>query len=1708
VSAPLFAFLFDSVFLAAGVAGGAVSVPVIIHLLNRKRFRVVTWAAMRFLLAAQRKNARRMRLEQLLLLIVRCLIVLLLLLAMASVTPWAEAVWRWFSPEGGVAATTTGRRTHKILVVDGSMSMALNQGDTTSFDRARAWARHIVEQGAGNDGFSVVLMTSPPRRIIPEPSEDGHKVLAEIDNLQVTHGNADLPSTLNTVESLLRASPGKFLDKEVYFLTDLQRSTWIAPRPGLLAATLAKIEARATTVFVDVGKEEAGNLAISDLQLAEPIATTGWPTPIIATLVNHGDTRDVVSVRLFIGKARSKAGEPPANPREVAEVLVRRLKRGQPTPVPFQYKFPEPGDYLVQVQAAHDSLQPDDLRSAVVTVKDTVPVLLVNGKPAPLIYDRATEWLRNALNPFEEEQPPANIVARPKVLSLSQFADEGLGSLSDTDVVFLCDVPRFSHAEVRRLERHVRRGGGVVISLGDRVDLADYNDLLYRDGAGLMPARLLGLQRAENGYNYQFSLSAEAERQEPLKAFRDSAAREQLMAPRFGTFVQAEPAPRRRGGRPEELLSFVPVELPSAGTTQKKTPPPGGPALLAWHPPIPREEAEESGGSGRMRGWVILITTTVNCDWTNWGAIPFYPAFMQELMHFAAAGRLREQALDACAPLELFLPEVNGALNASLETPAGQTHALKTTPLAEGTVLRWLNTQTRGIYRASIGSDPREYLFAVNVPAQNETQQTESDLLRTNQDELANVYPEWNVQVVEDPAKVVPRPKGEDEVSFVLQPLGGEVARWLLLAVLVLVLLEVLLAWLFGHYTTAFHPGESGGPWMAWWKRWIPLALAGGLFLFAILSAAILLHDAYSGDFLAFLPEGARHGVERVLDIPPPAPGEGSRWRLEYTPYFWDAQADPWLAGSLLALAGAGIFAVYLFEVRSSFARSPLASQPHAAGHGMSGRSVAYQVLLVGLRMVLLLLLLVILLPQLRLWFERQGWPDVVILIDDSASMSTVDDYRDPRIKEVADRLAKKMELTELNRLQLAQALMLRSDQDWLTTLLTRRQVRVHVYHCSHRAHRLSDVHSAEEIEQGLEAIEKLEAKPENDSSQLGVAVRQVLNDFRGSSLAAVVMLTDGVTTEGEDLAKVSKYSVQMGVPLYFVGIGDAREVRDLHLHDLQVEESVYVNDRVVFEVQLTCRGEGSLRVPVTLHEKGKQEVLDSKTVEVGGSRKTIKVRLIHQPTEPGEKMYEIRVPVQPDEAEKENNRISRPVFVQEAKLLKVLYVEGYRRYEYHYIKSLLERESDRIKGNKSIDLKVLLLNADVDFAAEDRSALSDWPTRKELESFDVVILGDVDPRPRGDNKMTEHLKDVAHFVLERGGGLLMISGERYAPRYYKDSPLKDVLPIDVTTDPPPEDRQVGRVIVNTFRPELTPTGRLHPIFRFSPDEKENDRIWNELKEMYWFAEGYVPKRAAEVLVVHPEVRAEGKAASGGSGSALADRHPLVLQQFVGAGRSMFFGIHETWRWGFRTDQLHFNHFWIQVIRYLARSRLGRVQLRLDQQTPYRRGDPIQVLVRFPDDAPPPAEDTEVRVVVERRRPNRPGDVSHRTIQLAKLTGTRGTYQTRLTQTPEGDYTFWLSDPSATPRPRAEAKVKAPPGEMEKLQMNATDMERAAEETQGRFYTLGQSQRVLEELPVGTRVTVNAPGPPWLLWNHFALFLVGLLLLTTEWVLRKQMNLL
>src|SRR5262245_51396364 len=279
------AVFFLSPMAAAATLVGAASIPVIIHLLNRKRFRVVPWAAMRFLLAAQKRTTRKLRIEQWLLLAIRTLMIALLILAMISVLKWMEPVWARVLP-GGVAVNTARLgRTHRIIVIDGSYSMGRRHADGTSFERAVQMAKRIVQSGNPGDGFSLVLLSAPAQTIVAGPSDNTSAVAREIDALRLPHGNSDLAGGLTAVERMVAQPLGKYNQREVFVLTDMQRTFFSGvalkspSKPGASTGERAgeidlwqRVQQKASVVVVDVAREGADNLAVTNLYLGEPLA--------------------------------------------------------------------------------------------------------------------------------------------------------------------------------------------------------------------------------------------------------------------------------------------------------------------------------------------------------------------------------------------------------------------------------------------------------------------------------------------------------------------------------------------------------------------------------------------------------------------------------------------------------------------------------------------------------------------------------------------------------------------------------------------------------------------------------------------------------------------------------------------------------------------------------------------------------------------------------------------------------------------------------------------------------------------------------------------------------------------------------------------------------------------------------------------------------------------------------------------------------------------------------------------------------------------------------------------------------------------------------------------------------------------------------------------------------------------------------------------
>jgi hypothetical protein len=1658
--------------LALGAAAVAVAVPVLIHLLFRKRYQIVPWAAIRFLLVAERRHRRRI--DRWLLLLLRVLSLLLPLLAMVAATKWAEPLWQAISP-GAVETIASVPRTHHILVLDVSLSMTARSGtEETRLEKALAQAENLIRSGNPGDGYTLIVLSGGVRVEVPGPSNDAEKVVAELRTVKPTHTPADTAAALGTIAEVLARSPRAYPRRQVTFFTDLQRSAWAnaLPRPDApQPEAWQRLIGRADVVVVDVARSEPDNLAVVDLALADPLPFVDSPGLVTAVIANYGRT-EKRDVRLQLLLGRPSAGSETLVP--VEQQTVKVIPPGNRSTVTFgaegQVRFRDKGLHVLQVRLVEpDDLPADDSRALAVTVRDGLHALLVDGKPDPEPSRRAAWDLRRALLPRPDSS--SLTPARPRLLTPAEFLDPTAGDLTGVDCVYLCDLGVPTPELAAKLDAFLRRGGGVVIGLGPNAAAhrAAYNRVFYDEGNGLLPGPLGELVTAREPDSAGFRLAADEEeyRKPPLAFFRDEKVRGGLIMAPFRSYLRLG-VPSHGRGRP--ILSFVPGGTPNPGPETGQKP---DPALFEW---------------ARHRGRVVVFTSSFNEDWNDWPPLPSYLMFHQEFLRFVATNPDRH-TLRVGESIEEFYPPGAAGLTVTLAGPEGLSASLPLTLQDEAGVARFTETRLGGLYRLRLDGQP-DRVFAVNI-AESNGGGSESDLKRIEPAELRSLGP---VQLVPDAAEAVPSAESGATLTSAPKPHGPVLARYLVMLALLVLTVELLMAWRWGPARAAGAGTASGSARPVEAKPYlrllgsvaalVPLALAVGLL-------ATVVHYESTGDLLGFLPPQARQAVERAAGVPAAQPGEGTKWRLEgFTAFVRNAQTDRRLAVGLAGLAVVVIALVYRAERRA------VAGGLRLVPPGL-------------LRVAVLLLLLFVVLPQLRLAFDREGWPEVVILIDTSASMDTADEYKDPAVRAKAEELVGASGLPQAHRLRLAQALLTRKGADWVDRLLRDKEVKVHIYAVDSTTRPVASAEQPADADAARAALLKLE--PLGESSRLGEGVEAVLKAFRGGSLAGVVMFTDGITTAGDDLPKAAHEAARAGVRLYLVGVGDVWEAPDLELTDLQAEDTVTVGDRLVFDARLAARGQVPTEpLPVILYEKVNGQLVERgrQTVTPDPAGNRVPVAVSFTPTEPGEKTFVLAAPTVPGETDASNNRLERTVVVTDSRRVRVLWIEGSPRYDFRFAKVLMERESERSAGGKGMTVEVILLSAAKGWAKTDRSAFQgDFPTRDQLLAYDVVILGDVDPKqiPRSNSA----LQNLADFVKEKGGGLMFLSGEHGTPAAFADTPLADVLPV-VTVEARGATRAAGEdgTATEGYRPRLTPAGRQHPLFRFSPDEAESLAIWNRLQPLYWAAKGYRRKPNTVVLAVHPDLPAEG---------ATGENHPLVLQSFAGAGTVLFLGFDDTWRWRFRNDEEYFDRFWVQAVRVLSRSRSRRPEITVVPKADFRRDEKMTVVVRFPVESPAPLAGQPVRVTLTRGPlPNPdgttgPGATEASTLTLARIPGPGVQYEATLTQTPEGEYRFTLSEPEPQPgssAPTAVARVLPPLGERDRLRLNKPDLAAAAAISNGEFFTLADAEKFFDHLKDLQRVPLNQPCPPVELWNSPWLYLLLTLLLASEWLLRKRERLL
>jgi hypothetical protein len=711
---------------------------------------------------------------------------------------------------------------------------------------------------------------------------------------------------------------------------------------------------------------------------------------------------------------------------------------------------------------------------------------------------------------------------------------------------------------------------------------------------------------------------------------------------------------------------------------------------------------------------------------------------------------------------------------------------------------------------------------------------------------------------------------------------------------------------------------------------------------------------------------------------------------------------------------------------------------------------------------------------------HRTDLPDLVVMLDDSASMGVVDAYDDASIAAEIKRRLARVELDEASRLNLAKTLLLENKSELLSELSRRYNLRFFLSGASARSVGGDQSDLAETLGQ---------IHAEQPASRLGSCLRDVLEAQRGRPTAGVILLTDGVTSDGRSLVDAAQFARRKSVPLLLIGLGSDRPPRDLRLADLLVEETAFVGDMLHFDLKLSSAGfEGNAMV--RLRRGGDSHVLAEQSVPLAKAAATKPIRLSHRADQPGE--YEFIVEVAPLDGEMnvENNRLARKIAVRE-ETIRVLLVQAYPSYEFRFLKQMLLRELNARQPaeEKAAGFRTVLQEADLDYGKTDKTAERTFPaSREELFQYDVLVFGDVNPALLSPSIMN----NIYEFVTVRGGGLIFIAGPRYTPLAYRDTPLAALLPMNLDTVSLPDP---DAVISEGFRPRLTPLGVASPMMQLADSPTGNDKLWREeLAPLRWLASMPDVRPGVRVLAEHPTRRTE-------RGAPL----PVICLQFVGAGKVVFHASDETYRWRFRVGDVYFSRYWIQTIRYLCRGKLlagnRAAELAADREE-YRRGETANLRVRFLDDRLAPAQDDGVMLVVEHETGQR------QNITLHRHASDRGVFEASTGPLADGKYRAWVVAPTLAPQPPAcQFTVVAPPGELARTQMDSAELNEAARISGGRFYSFTTAGRLLSDLPRGRQVRIESL-PPTPIWNAPLLAGMFVALIALEWLLRKRLGLL
>jgi hypothetical protein len=434
------------------------SIPLIIHLLFRRRFRQIEWAPMRYLRMTIQRNRRRIQLEQLLLLLLRTALLVLLVCIVARPILNAAGIARWMGGE---------TRTSRIVVLDDSLSMGLSNEGNSSFDRAKEYAQRLIAEVGPQDRFTLATTSrikSPLVREIDLSDRNAPQDL--LRDLAPTDSFNSWPAALKELDELVASST--YPTRTVTLITDLRRAGWDED----LKLPSHWQSDRIHVQIIDVGDATASRqIALEGLTPTDRLALVGTPVRWDAVLRNLSDSsvENLEATWLVDGK-----------PNEIA---LPPLAPGETTTVALTALFQEPGLHHVSLRLPADDLPGDNQRWDVIGVRENLRILLVDGEPSSEPFQSETDFLHLALS-------LAIGVSQAFQVEIATDADWFTAAKSDPDLILLANVASLDHVQADALKQLVEQGTGLVIFPGEQIDPDAYNRLLFQSGAGLLPAEL------------------------------------------------------------------------------------------------------------------------------------------------------------------------------------------------------------------------------------------------------------------------------------------------------------------------------------------------------------------------------------------------------------------------------------------------------------------------------------------------------------------------------------------------------------------------------------------------------------------------------------------------------------------------------------------------------------------------------------------------------------------------------------------------------------------------------------------------------------------------------------------------------------------------------------------------------------------------------------------------------------------------------------------------------------------------------------------------------------------------------------------------------------------------------------------------------------------------------------------------------------------